>query len=326
MNSLIINQLGFQFDEGHDVKGRLSIADLFPKSKHRCGIYLLRFTDGTYYIGQAIDAVRRFTQHRKNYSDIESYWFQAMSREFLDNVEQKLIYKAESLGLLLTNKTFASNVIGETDLDLILNPDEQDDWFKDNTIAPISKNELYHTVDKKFITKYTHRFELLKNNSKYRYLHELMTTYVRYCIPKPYNTQLSFWSLSCLPTTKGNFSRYFCLNINAMEVFIAGQERKTEENYCFIVVSKSLLSDTYIKELKRKYSSLYTYKRSYRAAGEDQITLGFTDSRELCNCLKNELLVRQAAKHLNLRLMRKGATIYSPYHCFDLANHILSIE
>jgi len=86
-----INSLGFLFNQHLDVKGRLSISDLFPKSKSRCGIYLLNFSDGTFYIGQAIDSVRRFSQHRKNYSNIEKFWFQPIDKNKLDETEQRLI-------------------------------------------------------------------------------------------------------------------------------------------------------------------------------------------------------------------------------------------
>lgn len=84
MPSNTINGLGFKFDEAFDVKGRLSISDLFPKSKKRCGIYLLNFSDNTFYIGQAINAVKRFSQHRKNYNNIVRYWFIEVKKEDLN--------------------------------------------------------------------------------------------------------------------------------------------------------------------------------------------------------------------------------------------------
>ncbi len=83
-----INALGFLFDQHLDVKGRISVSDLFPKSKSRCGIYLLNFSDETFYIGKAIDAVRRFSQHRKNYNNILKLWFQPIRKDELDETEQ----------------------------------------------------------------------------------------------------------------------------------------------------------------------------------------------------------------------------------------------
>ena len=143
MSSKIINELGFLFDESFDVQGRLSISDLFPKSKTRCGIYLLNFSDDTYYIGQAIDAVKRFSQHRKNYNNIIKYWFLPVKGKDLNEVEQRLIQQAEQNGLLITNKTFVSNVIGDTDLDLIISPIEQNNWLENNIDISNDGYDLY---------------------------------------------------------------------------------------------------------------------------------------------------------------------------------------
>ena len=139
MTSEKINSLGFLFDQHLDVKGRISISDLFPKSKSRCGIYLLNFSDETFYIGQAIDAVRRFSQHRKNYNNIIKLWFQPIRKNKLDETEQRLIQKAELDGILLTNKTFVSKVIGDTDLDLIISTAAQTEWLEKNTQIPTAR-------------------------------------------------------------------------------------------------------------------------------------------------------------------------------------------
>ena len=39
-----------EFTAPVDVRVRRSIADLLPKTRDRCGIYLLEFSDGLYYI------------------------------------------------------------------------------------------------------------------------------------------------------------------------------------------------------------------------------------------------------------------------------------
>jgi hypothetical protein len=49
------------------VTGLYSIAHLLPKSKRRCGIYVLSFRNGDRYVGQALDVVVRFAAHRRTY-------------------------------------------------------------------------------------------------------------------------------------------------------------------------------------------------------------------------------------------------------------------
>jgi hypothetical protein len=45
------------------VQGRTSIADSF-KPRRRCGIYVLRFSNEEFYVGQAVDVTIRYAQHR----------------------------------------------------------------------------------------------------------------------------------------------------------------------------------------------------------------------------------------------------------------------
>ena len=110
-----------------------SIAQLFGSSKPRCGIYLLEFAEHRFYIGQAVEVVRRFAQHRKNYDEIVGFSFIPTQRANLDDVERRLIRRAEDLGLVMLNTVHASNVVGDTDLDLVVSPSEQAEWLSDPT-------------------------------------------------------------------------------------------------------------------------------------------------------------------------------------------------
>ncbi len=325
MTTEIINELGFQFDNPFNVQGRLSIADLFPKSKSRCGIYLLNFSDDTFYIGQAIDAVKRFAQHRKNYENIERFWFQPVKKENLNEVEQRLIHDAEMKGLLLTNKTFVSNIIGDTDLDLIILPTEQEKWLENNIELSNDGYDLYSTIEPKYIIKYRRNFDKLKQVDNYPQLKRILNFYIRKCIPAFKKTELSFWSLSCMPSTNiGTYPRYFCMNVNAMEVFVVGYERKTKRPFGFFVLTSLFFEgDDELDRLCDKYKTLEAERSDYRAAGADQICFQFEDLDELEDILFTKPKIVSSIKELNLRLMRKGGTIYSPFHCFDLAKDVL---
>jgi hypothetical protein len=325
MNEEIVKTLGYKDSDGFNVKGRLSISDLYPKSKSRCGIYLLKFSNDTFYIGQAVDAVKRFSQHRKNYDDIIHYWFQPIDKKRLDEVEQNFIKQAENSGLLLTNKTFVTNVIGETDLDLIVSPEEQKNWLEGQIELPDGNFDLYSTIGEKFKIKYRYNFLKLKQSEHYEKLKILLGLYVRNCIPAFKKTELSFWSLTALPSTnKSTWPRYFCLNINGMEVFVAGVKKDSNKPFAFIIVSGYFLEEKEnIKILKSKYSSIEIEESNYRAAGQDQYLIHLKNYEEVQRILSLESSIVQSAKELNLRLMRKGGTIYSPYHCFDLAKDIL---
>ncbi len=325
MTAEIINHLGFKYDEAFNVQGRLSISDLFTKSKNRCGIYLLNFSDDTFYIGQAIDAVRRFAQHRKNYDNIERFWFQSIKKENLNKIEQRLIEEAETQGLLLTNKIFVSNVIGDTDLDLIISPTEQESWLKNNIDISNDKYDLYSTIEEKYKVKYRRNFEKLRQVDNYPMLKEILNLYIRMCILAYKKTELSFWSLSCMPSTNsGTYPRYFCMNVNAMEVFVLGYERKTKKPFAFFVMTSHFFENNEVFDrLYKKYKSLEAERSEYRAAGADQVRFHFSNLNELKDILLTEPQIISSIKELTLRLMHKGGTIYSPFHCFDLAKDVL---
>ncbi|MPR36121.1 GIY-YIG nuclease family protein [Salmonirosea aquatica] len=326
MSSNIINHLGFQFDDAISVQGRYSISDLFPPSKNRCGIYLLNFSDSTFYIGQAIDVVRRFSQHRKNYDTIYQLWFLPVKKENLNDVEQKLIFEAEKLGLLLINKTFVSNILGDTDLDLIISPLEQENWLTTNTHSQNEVSNIYSVVNIKHRVKYRHNFEKLRQVPIYIQLKRILNFYLVNCLPAHKMTELSFWSLSCLPSTNANtFPRYISLNINAMEALVMGYEKKTKTEFCFVVLSRRLFNrKTDLKNLHRKYSTMRIFESKYRAGGSDQVRFEFSNLIEFESFLTTNSLIINSIKNFNLRLMRKGGTIYSPFHCFDLVRDILS--
>ncbi|HEY8657802.1 MAG TPA: GIY-YIG nuclease family protein [Hanamia sp.] len=321
-----INSLGFIFEHHLDVKGRISISDLFPKSKSRCGIYLLNFSDETFYIGQAVDAVRRFSQHRKNYDNIEKFWFQAIEKNKLDETEYRLIQGAELNGILLTNKTFVSTVIGETDLDLIISSIEQNEWLEKNIQLSNEGFDLYSKIEFKYKIKYRQNFEKFQNLDNYIELKKLLNLYITKCLPAFKKTEMSFWSLSCMPSTNsGTWPRFFCLNVNAMEVFVLGCEKKTKIPFCFLVITNRFHKDKKtVEKLYKKYKSLEINESNYRAAGVDQIRLNFTDLQELEKILLTENEIVMSIKEMNLRLMRKGGTIYSPFHCFDWSQYVSS--
>ena len=329
MPSKIINGLGFKFDEALDVKGRLSISDLFPKSKKRCGIYLLCFSDNTFYIGQAIDTVKRFSQHRKNYDNIVRFWFIEVKKDDLDEVEERLIKNAEGEGLLITNKTFVSNVIGDTDLDLVVSVTQQNQWLEKNEMISNEGFELYPSIDLKYKIKYQHNFEKLKRNESYPQVKRILKKYIEKCIPAYKKTELSFWALSCMPSTNiRTYPRCFCININAMEVFVLGYAKKKKNHFCFIITTTKFLDgvadvEKVGEKLCEKYKELALYESNYRAAGGDQICFDFQNLEEFEKFFDSENKIIDSIKEMNLRLMRKGGTIYSPYHCFDLAKDVL---
>jgi hypothetical protein len=306
-----------------------SIAHLFGQTKKRCGIYLLEFPNSVYYIGQAIDVVRRFSQHRRGHNDIVGFSFIPTPAADLNTVERDLIFRAEKLGLKIINAVHVTNIIGETDLDLILSSVEQEAWLRDpclfNGSDTASSIQMTETQQLRFAKNFN-RFVKHPLASK---AIGLLQHYIMNCVPTPKRTEYSFWSVSCMPNTNLNtWPRLFCVNAAMMETFVVGFERKNNDAlWSFINVAKSTLV--------AKWGSLRSFNRSfpfaeivdceYRDAGGDQVGLHVYDNGPMEDLLADRH-VCQAAAILNLRVMRKRATIYCKYHCSQLASRVLHVK
>lgn len=139
-----------QFDVTHYVENRASIADLFKPDK-RCGIYILHFVSGEYYVGQTVDVTRRYVQHSKNHSDIRQISFQETKLNSLNDVERKAIGIFERQGFPIRNIALTSIPKGESDFDLIMPEEAQIKWLNNPNIINVGGNRL---VEPKFRRKY----------------------------------------------------------------------------------------------------------------------------------------------------------------------------
>ena len=112
------------FDKFFYAKGMRSIAGQFTKN-NRCGIYILHFENGEYYVGLAINVVNRHAQHRQKHLDIEYISFMEAPKSKLPDIEKEIVYKLERLKKPLRNINIVSIIIGETDLDLVVSKEDQ---------------------------------------------------------------------------------------------------------------------------------------------------------------------------------------------------------
>jgi hypothetical protein len=305
-----------------EVDEQFKIGDVV-KTSERCGIYLLCFVDGQYYIGQSVDVVKRFSQHQKVFDDIVGLGFKSVSNDALDEAEQSLIRRAENEGFLLRNKTFVSHVIGETQLDTILSPEEQELWLDNPTSVEVSGKRIN---DESQRLRYRKQFTKLQQSQYYGEVVSLLRQYVQYCVPAAQRTEGIFWSLSCLPTTTINgFSRYAVVNINQMETFVLSYERKKPQHVgAFINLSRLALFAALGSRLlfQLRYPFVKIYQTDYQPPGRDQIQLATFDFESMSKLLDN-VTVLKAARVMNLSLMRKGPTLSARFHNFDLADLVV---
>ncbi len=305
------------------VAGRMSIADLYPSKNTRCGIYVLEHTDGMHYIGQAVDVVRRYAQHRKMSSDIIRFSFFPSDWRSLDDEERRCIQGAESSGLRLRNRMLVKQILVESDLDDVLNHTEQQTWlvnpsnFNSESRLPLDP-ELFQRL------RFRCQFERLKSDPAYGPVVSLLRTYIETCVPVARRTELSFWSVSCLPTTnRTHHPRWSAVNIGEMELFVVGWLPKTREPWAFVNVSRKALGKHVLDRLEQDGVTC-EQQRGYRAAGGDDQTLSTgADTFTVMRRTLTDPDVTQAARRLSLEVMRKRPNWYAKFHCFDLADCLL---
>jgi len=152
-SSHVLKEMGFS--PTSYVHGRASIADLF-KPGEPCGLYVLHFADGEIYAGQALDVTRRYVQHRKVHTDIEKISFRQVDEDRLNDEERALIGELEQNGHRLRNIIFTSIPKGESDFDLVMPSEEQEQWLGDLGYAGEVGERL---IDPELRRRYRRRFQ-----------------------------------------------------------------------------------------------------------------------------------------------------------------------
>ncbi|MFC4160403.1 GIY-YIG nuclease family protein [Chitinimonas lacunae] len=312
------------------VASLFSITHLFDSGRKRCGVYLLHFQAGSFYIGQSVDVVRRFSEHRRIYDDIVGFSFLPVEKIYLEDKEKDIIFRAEIQGIKIINAVHVSILSGTADLDSIIPRAEQDEWLKDpiSFVKQRPQGEKITLPDSLQI-RFAKSFQKFRKHQLAPKILPLAKRYIEYCLPFPRKTEHSFWAVSCMPSTNRNtFPRLLSVNVGVMEIFVAGwMKHNPTRLWAFLTIAGDVLEDSGISiyQLKKTYPFLNKSYRGYRDAGQYQVTLSVEGDDKLEILLDNPTVLKAAAT-LALRVMRKHATIYSKFHCSQLADVLLAEE
>ena len=299
------------------VEGRTSVADLFPPKK-RCGVYILEFTNGEVYGGRAVDVTRRYVQHRQTHADIRRLHFLEVPECDQSRFEPEVIRALEASGLPTRNIEFASKVLGETDLDVVMPVEAQKRFedevgFNDASGTRTRDDALRRKLNPRY-AQYTRRPHAAKVTSVFR-------AYIPVCVPAFIRTELSFWALSLPPRPPAAYAR---VNVGWQEVVTAFEEDDGALWFSFHVAASPLgLYNRGQVEWDQFAQSkgVHLDKHTYTPGGPDQLRV-FAQAEASGALLADEAFLR-AARLLNLRLMRKRATTYGKFHSFALADAAL---
>lgn len=309
------------FPKPRIVEGRTSIADMFRPS-NRCGIYILYFSNGEYYVGQTKDVTRRFVQHLRIHPDIEKLAFKRVARKNLDAEESAIARILEGQDHTLRNILLTSLPKGESDFDLVMPLEDQDRWLVDHSyVGPQGTRVIEPELRRKYQGKWA-QFTKLPYADK---VIAGLSHYVGVGIPAALQSEVAFWSCSCLPSYPDKrVTIYSRINLFWQEVFTAYLEGK--QLWFSLHLARSVLEQEFgptLFELVSEHPFVEASYHAYARGGPDQMNLHVKGLSALQRLLEDRSVVR-AIRLFNLRLMKKGPCAYSRYHCMDLADRLLS--
>jgi hypothetical protein len=308
------------FPDARHVQGRASISDLYPAGK-RCGIYVLQFLNGEIYAGQAIDVTRRYVQHNKTHNDIVSIRFKRIPKANLNDEERAAIWELEHNGFYLRNIMLTSIPKGDSDFDLVMPTEEQQQWLDDLNQQDFSGTKAQ---DDTLRRKYHRKFQLFLEQPQSEMAITLLRSYVQKSIPVPLRSEISFWGCSCLPSFSNRENVvYSRININWQEVLTVFTDNGVLRSSFHLALSplEQAFGDS-LDFLSENFPSLTYTDHFYDPGGHDQIHLECEGAESTLQLLENTDVIR-AIRLFNMRLMKKGPCTYSRYHCMDLAERLL---
>lgn len=305
------------FPVWREVTGCLSVADLH-RPNERCGIYVLGFANGERYVGKAVNVVRRFTDHRKTHDDVTHMTFKMVPQADQSAVEQHCIRTLERHGLRLRNIVHMSVVEGESDLDLVVTPEEQTRWLAGDLEG--LEDAAQHVQDAALKQRYRRKFERFMALPFAPDALFVLGVYLQAVVPFPRRTELGFWMVSCLPSGAPEGSTlYLRVSLNMQEVFslLADDQGLWASFHLARTPFQENLGEGWLEELQ--VLGWETTEHGYGPGGQDQFQVYANGLQEIIALLL-EPASSNAMRLLNHRLMKKGPTYYSGFHCLDLVD------
>lgn len=308
-------------DTALDVRGLTTVAHLFPTSRGRRGIYRLRFADGTAYVGQSVDVVRRFGAHRLRHHDIDALEFdRAAARGDLDALEVAAIRDEQARGVTLRNVVHGTtDALAATDLDPLVTPEQQRAFAAGAAVDDVA-DRVASGPDR--VARGRRQFEQLVAGPNGPRAVEIARAYVATTVPRPRATEGSFWVATARPSTGAGagWQRLVAVSVNAMETLVLGEDPSEPDVISgFLNVRRSTLVEHYGSErafLHDRRDWIDAEPAPYASAAGDGLRLHFmrTDVAERLFLDEYSTGIRRAAAALNLMLMRKGASLQWRYH------------
>lgn len=321
-----------------DTRDLDSLAPAFKRGESRCGVYRLNFENGEAYCGQATNVIRRYAAHRRRHPDIVSVDFFPFSKARLNEAEQILIRETENekplRNIMLTGRPRGNDPVEIT-------------TAAGSTVALPWEPERAKGATKSLTDAGEQKLAGLLTHPDFHSIRSILGWYIALTIPDPVATAGQLWTVTCLPSTnKTDTSRRLltlsCGNLETLyvfehSVFGAGPE----ERFVSVRINTAILEGIRCFDspdrfpdsgaVRRRNSSLRprwdVTRVSYRNEQVTCFSFDLSALEEIVNAVitfpdLDDLV--DAAYELNVRLMRRGSTMYSRFHHQRLAELLIA--
>lgn len=309
-----------------DVSDVDSLAPCFAGGQSKCGVYRIRFSNGDAYCGQTKDMVVRYNKHHRTYDDIVSIEFFPVAEKDLNKAERALISESER-DTSLRNVMLTGRPRGERDALFVSVEGKSIKLPWDKERAKGAAESLKEATDRKFLQLLSHpQIDLI------RYV---LGWYIAETIPDPAASARQLWTVSCMPSTSRSKTqqRLLTLSCGNLEVLFIVASRtldvKDDDFFVEVVINTSLNEkpEKFFDSKAKIFARWFVENSSYQA---EEVTRFVFPLQNLVLLLDKEIEFAQyrnfldAAYELNVRLMRRGSTMYSRFHHERLAELLIA--
>ncbi|MCZ4552224.1 hypothetical protein [Gordonia rubripertincta] len=274
------------------------------------GLYIWESESHEVYIGiSEVSVVKRLRSHLIDFglANIQSFRYLEYrgDRNALRSIERQFIYEAIWDGFTVFNSEHSSAIFGESVFDDTLNADEQVAWFEDPSYINLKAKREPHQINSSELARSQKRYAIFERRPDRDRIIDAISLYLRACTPYPFQTQLHFWGVSCLPSTNlgRGYKRLSTVNMGMLEMLWInetpdGVNVRLGVDYRFLPPKKTE------KTLKRLGVTMFGM--THQNGGANEEVLGFESLQDFHDAMHSSQHIRVAAARFALDRMRKG--------------------
>lgn len=329
-----------QLPEGRtiDVRDLGSLKPAFKEGESKCGVYRLHFENGEAYPGKSKNVVGRFARHRRTWPDIVAIDFFPLPEDEITEAERFLITETE-VQYPVRNRLLTNRPRGNGPVEI--------QTTKGSTVALPWEAERKKAAYQSIADEGEPRLARLLAHPLFPTLRTILGWYLSQTVPDPAATAGQLWTVTAFPSTNRSASHHRLLTLSCgnLETFYVEADRRSsgvaEDFYFTIRINTKLMN-----ELERFRDPERVPRHGFRPVNtsdvvprwgvvqgkyrEEQVSRFWFTPENLSQIVTgaieypeiDELLA--SAYELNVRLMRRGSSMYSKNHNGKLADLLVA--